>query len=80
MARAMQKADLKVIANAGDVQSGIAHLGDAFGTKGGMNLTGMLTALSATDVGKAFVNRLTGTPNTPAAVVAAAEAAGATVE
>ncbi|MGF6996711.1 SPFH domain-containing protein [Paraburkholderia sp. GAS32] len=80
MARAMQKAELKVIANAGDVQSGIAHLGDAFSSKGGMNLTGMLATLGATDVGKAFLNRLTGTPNTPAVVAAAAEPAEATVE
>ena len=59
MAKAMQHADLKVIANAGDIQGGIAKLGDAFTTSGGMNLTGMLSALAQTAEGKALVDRFT---------------------
>lgn len=58
MARAMQNADLKVIANAGDPQSGIAKLGDLFTTGGGTNLTGMLTALAQTPEGASLVNGL----------------------
>lgn len=60
MAEAMAKADLKVIANSGDPQSGVAKLGDLFTTQGGTGLTGMLTALSQTPEGTALVNRLTG--------------------
>jgi flotillin len=60
MAKAMQNADLKVIANAGDPQLGIAKIGDLFTTGGGTNLTGMLAALAQTDEGKALVNRFTG--------------------
>jgi flotillin len=47
MARAMQHADL-VIANAGDMQQGVARLGDLFTLAGGTKLTGMLAALSQT--------------------------------
>lgn len=60
MAKAMQEADLKVIANSGDMQGGIAKLGDMFTPAGGTSLTGMLAALSQTDEGKALVGRLTG--------------------
>ncbi|BCG50261.1 hypothetical protein [Ralstonia phage RP13] len=61
MAEAMSKADLKIIANSGDVQSGIGKLADVFTPAGGTSLSGMLTALAATDEGKALVGRLTGT-------------------
>lgn len=60
LAGAMAKADLKVIANAGDPQSGVAKLGDLFTTGGGTGLTGMLTALSQTPEGAALVERFTG--------------------
>lgn len=59
MAKAMQGADLKVISNAGDPQSGIAKIGDMFTTGGGTNLSGMLAALSQTDEGKALLGGLT---------------------
>ena len=58
MAKAMQGADLKVIANSGDIQGGVAKLGDLFTPKGGTNLTGMLTALSQSVEGKALVDGL----------------------
>jgi flotillin len=58
MAKAMQQAELKVIANAGDMQGGIAKLGDAFSVAGGMNLTGMLSAVAQTDEGKSLIDRL----------------------
>lgn len=60
MAKAMQGADLKVIASAGDPQSGVAKLGDLFTTQGGMGLTGMLSALATTTEGDALIKRLTG--------------------
>ncbi|KVP75507.1 hypothetical protein WJ96_07310 [Burkholderia ubonensis] len=58
MARAMQHADLKVIANAGDMQQGVAKLGDIFTPAGGTKLTGMLAALGQTDEGKQLIANL----------------------
>lgn len=60
MAKAIGEADLKVIANSGDMQSGVASIGDIFSPKGGTSLTGMLSALAATEEGAAVVRRLTG--------------------
>lgn len=60
MAKAIQNADLKVIANSGDVQSGVGKLGDLFTTTGGTNLTGMLSALSMTEQGKSLVDSVIG--------------------
>lgn len=60
LAKAMQNADLKVIANSGDVQSGVAKLGDIFTSQGGTNLTSMLAALGQTPEGQALINRFTG--------------------
>lgn len=60
MAEAIGKADLKVISNSGDPVSGVVGIGDLFGANGGTRLTGMLTALSQTEEGKALVSRLTG--------------------
>lgn len=56
MAAAMSKADLKVIANSGSVQNGVASLGDIFTPAGGTSIAGMLEALSQTDQGKALVS------------------------
>ena len=56
MARAMQSADLKVIANSGDMQQGVARLGDIFTPAGGTKLSGMLTALGQTPEGKKFID------------------------
>lgn len=69
MAAAMSKADLKVIANSGSVQNGVASLGDIFTPAGGTSIAGMLEALAQTDQGKALVAGLTtklgGTPAAP---------------
>lgn len=56
MAKAMQGADLKVIANAGDMQQGVARLGDMFSPSGGTKLTGMLAALGQTPEGKQLID------------------------
>ncbi|KWA83786.1 hypothetical protein WL29_20695 [Burkholderia ubonensis] len=58
LARAMQHADLKVIANAGDMQQGVAKLGDIFTPAGGTKLTGMLAALGQTEDGKKLIENL----------------------
>ncbi|MDH0737207.1 SPFH domain-containing protein [Achromobacter spanius] len=58
MARAMQQADLKVIANSGDMQNGVASLGDMFTPAGGTRLTGMLAALAQTPEGAALIEKL----------------------
>jgi flotillin len=55
MARAMQNADLKVIANSGDMQRGVASLGDIFTPAGGTKLTGMLAALGQTPEGQKLI-------------------------
>lgn len=75
MADAMGKADMKVIANGGDIQGGISSLGDLFSTKGGTNLSGMLSALAQTDEGKTFLGNLTTRIGGPLAAAAAAKAA-----
>jgi flotillin len=66
MAAAMSKADLKVIANSGSVQNGVASLGDIFTPAGGTSIAGMLEALAQTDQGKALVagvtSKLSGAP------------------
>ncbi len=59
MAKAMQGADLKVIANSGDMQQGVAKLGDIFTPAGGTKLTGMLAALGQTPEGKGLIDALT---------------------
>lgn len=60
LAKAIGTADLKVIANSGDVQSGVASIGDLFTANGGTKLTSMLTALAQTEAGQALVKRITG--------------------
>lgn len=66
MAGAMKTADLKVIANSGSVQNGVASLGDIFTPAGGTSIAGMLEALAQTDQGKALVagitSKLSGSP------------------
>lgn len=56
MAQAMQKAEMKIIANGGDIQQGIGKLGDMFSPAGGTKLTGMLAALGQTDEGKRIID------------------------
>lgn len=60
MAGAIKAADLKIIANGGDVQSGIANLADVFTPKGGTSIGGMLTALSQTEEGAALLEKVVG--------------------
>lgn len=64
MAHAIGNADLKIIANTGDVQSGIANLADVFSAKGGTSVAAMLAAIGQTPAGAALVERLTGPKTT----------------
>ena len=60
MAKSLEAADLKVIANSGDIQTGITSLGSILSPSGGTKLAGMLSALSQTDEGKALLEKVTG--------------------
>ena len=48
----MGNADIKVIANAGDVTTGVNSARDIFTPKGGTNLGGMLEAFINTEAGR----------------------------
>jgi len=61
MAGAIKAADLKIIANSGDVQSGIGNLADVFTPKGGTSIAGMLAALNQTEEGAALLNKVVNT-------------------
>lgn len=58
MARAMAKAEMKVIANSHDMQHGVAKLGDMFTASGGTKLTSMLAALGQTPEGQKLIEGL----------------------
>lgn len=62
-AKALGAADLKIIANAGDVMGGVGKLGDVLSTGGGTNFGGMLAALAQTEEGKALVDGVIGKLN-----------------
>jgi flotillin len=58
-AKALEKADIKIIANTGDASTGLSKLGDVISPKGGLALGGMLEAFAQTDTGKAVVEKMT---------------------
>lgn len=57
-AEALQKAEVKVIANTGDPNTGMKSIMDLFGSKGGTNLGAMIEALSQTPMGEALLSSL----------------------
>jgi flotillin len=59
-AKALEKADIKVIANGGTVSEGITSISDLFSSKGGVSLGATLEGLSQSEVGKALVDKVTG--------------------
>lgn len=74
MAGAIEKADLKIISSGssdGNIASGVAGLGDLFSAGGGTKLSGMLSALAASDEGKALINGFTSRLNGEAAAKSA---------
>jgi flotillin len=58
MARALEKADLKILANSGDVQSGMSKFSDILSAKGGSQINGLLESLKQTEEGKAVLGLL----------------------
>lgn len=58
MAEALGKADLKILANSGDVQSGMSKFSDILSAKGGSQINGLLESLKQTDEGKALLGLL----------------------
>jgi flotillin len=64
MAKAMGHAKMTVVANGGDIKSGVGNLMDMFTGKGGSSIGSMVTALGGTEEGKALltsvVSRISG--------------------
>lgn len=56
-AKNLGKAQIKVIANAGDIDSGVNSVREVFPPKGGTAIGGMLEALANTDTGKALIKQ-----------------------
>ncbi len=57
-AGAVEKADLKVIANGGSIQGGVQSLGDLFSSKGGVALGSALEGFAATEEGQRLLSTL----------------------
>lgn len=55
-AKALEKANIKIIANSGSASEGLNSVGDVFSSKGGMQIGAMLEGLAQTDTGKAVLN------------------------
>ena len=58
IAEALSKADLKLLVNSGDVQSGIGKLSDIFTSKGASQINGLVEGLKQTDEGQALLTGL----------------------
>lgn len=59
-AKAISAADLKIIANGGNVENGISKIGEIISTKGGMGVGSMLEGLANTEIGKKVIDKFTG--------------------
>jgi flotillin len=64
-ALALERADLRIITNAGDIQSGINKLGEVFTPKGGTALGGALEALAQTEMGQKLAEKIVGAKKDP---------------
>jgi len=60
-AKALEKANVKVIANGASVNAGLNNVTDLFSSNGGTQLGAMLEALVQTDTGKAIMDKVTST-------------------
>lgn len=58
MAKSLQSADLKILANSGDVQSGLNKFSDILSAKGGSQINGLLESLKQTEEGKTILGLL----------------------
>lgn len=57
-AKALEAADIKVIANGGDVRSGIGSIGDVLSSKGGTSMAAFLEAFANSPEGSAVLTKL----------------------
>ena len=64
---ALEKADVKVIANSGDAAKGLGGVGGMLSSTGGTQLAGMLEALAQTPYGQQLVEKLVATTSAPVA-------------
>ncbi len=64
-AGALEKSDLKIIANGGDVAGGMGGIMDILSSKGGTNIAAMLEGLSNSEQGKAILEKLGIKPEKP---------------
>lgn len=58
-AKALDKADIKVIANNGSVTDGLSSIGDLFTSKGGTGIAAALEGLAQSGVGKQLLDKVT---------------------
>lgn len=58
LADALQNAELKLLVNSGDVQSGMSKLSDLFTSKGGSQINGLMESLKQTTEGAALLSLL----------------------
>ena len=58
-AAALDKANLRVIVNSGDVQSGVSSISDLISSKGGTSVGSFLEGLANTDMGKELLSKVT---------------------
>lgn len=56
-AKALASADLKVIANEGNIASGVNKISEVLSSKGGTNLGAMLEGLNQSELGKALIDK-----------------------
>lgn len=59
-AAALEKADVKVIANSGGAGEGLASVGDLFTSRGGQAIGAMIEGIRQTPTGEAVIERITG--------------------
>lgn len=57
-AKSLERADVKVIANAGDVQQGMTGIGDLFSARGGTAVAAALEGLAQSATGKALLDKI----------------------
>lgn len=62
-AAALEKAQIKVIANTGNVNSGISEFTDLFSSKGGSAIGNMIEGLANTEAGSALVEKFVTSKN-----------------
>ena len=56
-AKALSAADLKIIANEGNVSNGLSKISDVLSSKGGTNLASMLEGLNQSEIGKGLIDK-----------------------